>query len=98
MLNGTGDTAGNVKRRRYGFAGLANAARETFSGLRVASTDAGTELASELEEMLRRRRSRLAAEVEREALVEALSTGDVDVLAGQRLNRLLNGVADDDAG
>jgi DNA primase len=83
---------------RYGFAGLANAARETFSGLRVASTDAGTELASELEEMLRRRRSRLAAEVEREALVEALSTGDADVLAGQRLNRLLNGVADDDAG
>ena len=58
----------------------------------------GTDFGVELEEMLARRRARLAAEIEREAVADALTKGSFDVLAGQRLDRLLNGGGGDDEG
>jgi DNA primase len=83
---------------RYGFAGVAKAARETFAGLAATSRDDAGAFGLELEEMLARRRARIAAEIEREAVAEALRKGRFDVLAGQRLDRLLNGGGGDDGG
>jgi hypothetical protein len=46
--------------------------------------------------MLALRRRKLAEEVEREASAAFASGEDLDVLAWQRLNQLLNGRADED--
>ncbi len=83
---------------RYGFAGVANAAREAFATLVATSGDDGTDFGVELADMLARRRARLAAEMEREAVADALAKGSFDVLAGQRLDRLLNGGGGEDDG
>lgn len=81
---------------QYGFSSLAENARESFGKLMEAASAAGSTFAADLDDMLRRRRVRLAEEMEREALARSFTSGQLDGLAGRRLDQLLNGVPDDE--
>lgn len=81
---------------RYGFSALADGARTAFGKLATTSTASGSTFASELDDMLQRRRARLAEEMEREAFARSFTSGQADGLAGRRLDQLLNGGPDDE--
>jgi len=81
---------------RYGFDALTREARAAVGGLGQEARTVAHGLESELDAMLALRRRKLAEEVEREASAAFASGEDLDVLAWQRLNQLLNGRTDED--
>ncbi len=82
--------------QRYGFAGTVRRAREAVGGIAREAEQADGSLEAELDAMLALRRRKLAEDIEREASAAFVSTGDIDLRAWQRLDRLLNGQPEDD--